>query len=893
MAAGSRFSPNPLFWLAACFASGIAAAAYVDLEWRIPAAVFAGGVIFAVAGINRSIGTAGLFLAFTAVGSFCWVAETRSVVDDRLKRLYAEHFVDAGEPVEIEGVLRSEPETAVNGYFLTLSADKLVRKNISQKISGAIRLFVPINTSEASDEFSALELRYGSRIRFAGTPDREERFRNPGSISRTEILDRQQIDLTATVKSPLLIEKLGSERVFAPLAFIYHQRQRLIEETSQLFSVSTSGVLIASLLGNKHFLDRNTAEVFREGGTFHILVISGLHITFIGGFTLLLVRRFTNRRIYQFVVSTSVLWAYTLAVGAEVPVTRAAMMFTILLFSQVIYRKGTLLNAFGACVLVLLVWRPSDLFDPSFQLTFLSVAALVAMAFPLVEKLRSIGEWSPSARQPFPPNAPRWLVRFCETLYWNENAWTIESKRNIWSGRIFKSPYLKWLEVSGLKKAAVFIFEGILVSLVVQIWLLPLLVVYFHRVSVVSIVLNLWVGVIIALEGFSALIAVLASRVSDMLALPFVQMTEILNRLLLWLPQLLVESDLASFRVPVYSGPVKAVYFLYLLPVIVLTFVTIKWNPFPTIETGSRRMAMLILPAVSVVLVLLFGSVIVFHPYSAPEADGRLRIDFLDVGQGDAAFITFPNGETMLVDGGGRANFDDDDGTEAFEPDIPRIGEAVVSEFLWERGISRIDHLMGTHADADHMQGLADVAENFVIGNAWVGSTPVRDLEYDGLTAALAKRGASLMLLKKGDRLTIGEVTIDVLHPDSSVDNGSENDRSIVLRIQYGSRVFLLTGDVEERGEHSLLMRPDLLAADVVKVAHHGSRTSSMQAFVDAADAEFAVISVGRSSMFGHPHSEVVERWERSGAKVMTTGERGTISISTDGKDLEIRTFVP
>jgi competence protein ComEC len=121
------------------------------------------------------------------------------------------------------------------------------------------------------------------------------------------------------------------------------------------------------LLGNRYFLDKTTAEVFREGGTFHVLVISGLHITFIGGLTLLFVRFFTNQRLWQFIIASSFLWAYSLAVGADVPVVRATIMFTILLFSQVIYRSGTLLNAFGACALILLVWRPNDIFTPSFN----------------------------------------------------------------------------------------------------------------------------------------------------------------------------------------------------------------------------------------------------------------------------------------------------------------------------------------------------------------------------------------------------------------------------------------------------------------------------------------------------------------------------------------------
>jgi competence protein ComEC len=121
----------------------------------------------------------------------------------------------------------------------------------------------------------------------------------------------------------------------------------------------------------------------------------------------------------------------------------------------------------------------------------------------------------------------------------------------------------------------------------------------------------------------------------------------------------------------------------------------------------------------------------------------------------------------------------------------------------------------------------------------------------------------------------------------------SANDNSVVIRIVCGNRAFLLTGDIERRAETELAASDATLAADVVKAGHHGSRTSSTQEFVDRTGAKVVIISVGRRSPFGHPHPEVVERWQASGAKVMTTGEKGTISISTDGSDLEIRTFLP
>src|SRR6185295_5228905 len=126
----------------------------------------------------------------------------------------------------------------------------------------------------------------------------------------------------------------------------------------------------------------------RAGGTFHILVISGMQIAFIAGIAFVIVRRITRKRILQFILASAFLWAYTIAVGAEASVTRAAMMFTIAAFAPVVARKPGSLNTIGAAALVLLICKPADLFDPSFQLTFLSVLAIICLAAPLLRNMQ-------------------------------------------------------------------------------------------------------------------------------------------------------------------------------------------------------------------------------------------------------------------------------------------------------------------------------------------------------------------------------------------------------------------------------------------------------------------------------------------------------------------------
>ncbi|MDT4895370.1 MAG: competence protein ComEC [Acidobacteriota bacterium] len=900
------FLPHPLAVLAASFALGILIARFTTLPVRFALGCGAACSLAAVYSYARRWTlTAALLLAlaFCSTGAMLMVLEKESATAGRIGRLYEDEVIKSGNPVEVTGVMARAPEFAPDGFYLTLSVEKIRFKDVEREVSGQVLLFAPMLDRGTQAEYELLELRYGARLRVMAALNRMENFRNPGVSSLTEYLERRNLDATATIKSPLLVERLDDERVFLPLALVYEWRQRLLAEIDRKFSLSTAGVLKAALLGNRHQLSHTTSERFREGGTFHVLVISGLHISFIGGMILFLMRRVTKRGVWQFAVSAAFLWGYTIAVGAEVSVARAALMFTVVALAPVLHRRARSLNALGCATLLLLIWRPSDLFDPSFQLTFLSVLAIIVISWPLIERLRDVGAWRPTRETPYPPECSRILRLLGETLFWSERDWRREIAKSNYSYRLFKNPLAARLEKLHVQRLLRYAFSAIVVSLSVQLMLLPLLVLYFHRFSLAALVLNILVGALMAGLALVALAALLISQLSAWLAAPLFRLAEALNWLMVHSVDPFASAGLASVRLPEYTGWPALIYFLYYAPLIALAIALARWNPVArTLTTKENgKPSLLMRPQLAAIALVFLFVLIVTHPFSAGSADGRLRIDFLDVGQGDAALVTMPDGTMLLVDAGGQPRFDnargsasEDEADEAFERDTRSIGERVVSEYLWWRGLDRVDYILATHADADHIDGLNDVARNFHVRAAIVARAPTIDREFSQFAATMQRYNVPVRLVGRGDIFRFGAVEAEVLWPPRSENTAapSGNDDSIVLSLRFGQRVFLLTGDIEKETEAALTGGQDDLHCDVLKVAHHGSKTSSTDAFVKATQPALAIISVGLTSIFGHPHKEVLERWRANGTQILTTGQRGTITISTDGSDLKVDTYV-
>src|ERR1051325_11702967 len=274
--------------------------------------------------LHQKIGVSTLLMLMTFLlsGISLSLIETRRPDPNRIKRMFEYDALAVKEPVELTAVVEGPLQSAPDGLYLTVRTESLLVRGSERTAAGDVLLLAHVSSPEVRSEYERLELRHGARLRVMTTLDRDEDYRNPGVMPFTEYLDRKGYDATGVIKSPLLVERLDDASVFLPLAWLYEWREQLESQFDKRFSPETAGVLDAVLLGNRYQVSRTVADRFRAGGTFHVLVIAGLHISFIAGVMFLLMRRLTRNRIMQFVCAVSFLFAYAVAVGGQAPVMR-------------------------------------------------------------------------------------------------------------------------------------------------------------------------------------------------------------------------------------------------------------------------------------------------------------------------------------------------------------------------------------------------------------------------------------------------------------------------------------------------------------------------------------------------------------------------------------------
>jgi len=690
-----------------------------------------------------------------------------------------------------------------------------------------------------------------------------ERYHDPGAWQYADYLLAQGIGTHATLRAAKMhvvatdeaslqcklyaAQNWASERM---LKFVRASATHRLPQTLQL-TPADAGMLNAMLFGDRAGLNHDLRLGFERTGSFHLFVVSGMHVALLAGVVFWITRRLRLRDWLATLLTLTATAGYALLTGFGAPVQRALFMTVIFLIARLISRDQSVLNALGAAALGVLILSPKSLFEASFQMTFLAIVAIGGIAVPLAERTflpyacaasnlnerwRDIG---------FPPPAAQFRMML-----------------QLW-GSAFAKLSGAWAGVlpSITIRCALWLVELALIGFVAEMVMVLPMALYFHRATIFALPTNMVTIPIVTILVPLAEITFCASLLSPWIALVPASATAALLHGITWVIAHVSHMQSADMRTP---GPVWQVS--------VLAFVGWAFCCWAVRRSSKwTRVAVVTIPLIAVM---------VLWPAHTPTSPQMMEVTAIDVGQGDSLLVVSPQGQTMLVDAGGPVGAVAE---TAVTTSFFDVGEEVVSPYLWSRQIRRLDVIALSHAHSDHMGGMAAVMRSFRPRELWVGIDP-DSTAYRELLAEAHELGITVRHLHAGDALPWSGTQVNVLAPDPGyVNSGTPaNNDSLVMRVEYGKSSVLLEGDAEAPSEQAMVASGRLTPVTLLKVGHHGSRTSTTPEFFAAVAPKDAVISVGQGNTFGHPRFEVIQRIADNRTKLYRTDEFGLTTFLLD-----------
>lgn len=419
------------------------------------------------------------------------------------------------------------------------------------------------------------------------------------------------------------------------------------------------------------------------------------------------------------------------------------------------------------------------------------------------------------------------------------------------------------------------ISEAVALIISAQLFVLPLQLFYFSQFSYLFLISNLIASLFVDFLTYLAIITI-----SFGLVVPY--LGAILGKVIFYLLSLLlfIIEYLSSlpFSVSYTSKPSISV----ILGVYALIFAILELSKKDSINLQALKEVKI--SSFAIPSVILFS----LSFYQNMLDANLLKVDFINVTQGDSTFIETPQGKTFLIDCGQYIEYDIDGKKIIFD-----AGERYIKPYLQHKGVNAIDVLVLTHPDSDHIGGCKTILENFQVKEVWDSGQKDDSKLYSELLADILKRSIPIKLVKKDDLYTESELKLKVIN-DIEVNNTESksynNNNAIALKLDYKSQSFLFMADIEKEGEEKILESNEDIRSNLVKIGHHGSKTSSIEEFLKKVKPELAIISVGKNNRYRHPSPEVIERLDTLGIKTYRTDQDGGVRIKTNGESFNIET---
>jgi competence protein ComEC len=800
--------------------------------WAISALVMLAAAGVGLACCHRAARKLWLSVACTLVlgyGYALWSAVS-------LPANHISHYL-VSTPVTLEAqVLRVAP-VGPGKTILDLSAQVLTDDKTVAHVSGRVRV-TAYEFAPSAHEGDIVRLH---RIRLR----RPLGFRNPGAFDYGRYLARQGIYATGSISKDERLEVIqrASGVVLARLSRL---KEQLTAQIRAAMDADEAAITTEMVLGVRGSLPPGVREAFNASGTVHLLSVSGFHVAAVYGAVFFLLRFLFKQVRFRLLgrfhggprpSKLAAMSALAVVIGYACLVTLGGLVDLVDPNFPAI-RSTIMITTF---VLAYLLDRDGDAFNITLLAAFLILVLDPFALFGIGFQLSFVGILT---------------IFYAHRFLYPSGVGAADQEHPL----NYAARGKRWLR------------DAVVISTFASLGTTPLVLYHFERLPLIAPLANIVVAPLASLAVPSAIVASFTT-----------QILQALGSLLLFLTGILVKSMYAVihfFAALLYAAPhIGAVSF----PVMVLAYAPILLLPY----SQRHRMARwgTIGGTITVSLWLLW-------PWLFPDGRGQLQVTFLDVGHGDATFIRFPHGTTMLIDGGGSYRDDVD------------IGERVVAPFLRHQRVRRIDYVVATHPHPDHAKGLGVILRDFRVRQFWDNGTQQLAPWYNELRQTAIDQHIYHDFSVNGvTAVTIDGVHLALLHPTAAFpprsasqrrveEDRGENNRSLVLKLLYGTISFLFTGDIEQEAERFLLKTGRDLQAAVIKVPHHGSQTSSGEPFVQAVNPRVAVFSVPRDSRFGHPHPAVVQRYRALGAHIFRTDEHGAITIRTDGQSAWIEPYV-
>jgi competence protein ComEC len=749
-----------------------------------------------------------------------------------------------------EGILQPEGTGEVQ-QRLDLETEEVAAEDWVRSVHFGVRAtFYGKESSDESEKAARSnpipQFHYGERIRFPTRLSLPRNFGNPGAFDYRGFLGDNGIVALASAKAAgvELLPGFAGRRAELWRTQI---RRDVIQRIHLLWLAPTAALAEAMLLGDNARLDQDLLADFQRTGTYHVLVISGLKVGILALATFWLLHRFQVGDLAASIVTVLLTIFYALLTDVGVPVWRATLMLALYLVARALYRRKSVLNTIGAAGLILLLIDPAALSGASFQLSFLCVLIITAIGSPILERTTRpfVSALTNLDAASYDFALPPALVQLRLDLR------LIAGKLQPFPGGRFAL-----MSMAGIGRTLLLACEFLVISLVLQVGFVLPMACYFHRATLVALPANVLAVPLTEIALIACMVALALSYVSLWIA-----------QLPTWIAYLCLQALAGSVR---WLGTMRIADTRVAAPelsVILLGVATLVL----AMLLARRRPLLMAAGLACLTACAVWICLVPSHPRIQP---GVLEVTSIDVGEGDSILLVSPQGQSLLVDAGGIPHW--------MHSELD-IGEDVVSPYLWSRGIDYLDAVAVTHPHADHIGGMKAILANFHPRELWLGSgKPNPELEQ--LLREAAQLGVPVIPRGAGDRWESGGLVFRVLAPPSDPQNHATktNDESLVMSIAYRESTALLEGDAEKATERQVAQESP--AADLLKVAHHGSATSTIPELLAAVHPRYAVISVGRHNVYGHPRREVLARLQSSQVKTYRTDLNGAVTFYLDGK---------